>query len=117
MVMSLQWDIEPDQMADQLFDNYVRIIRDNVHQIVLSYAPRIEAWMKKNAVWTDRTGNARQGLWSDAERLADEIVLLMGHGVEYGIYLETISAGKWAIITPALDYFLPKILEDIRASL
>jgi lauroyl/myristoyl acyltransferase len=115
--MSISWDIEPDDMARQLFDNYVRVVREMVYQVTLSYAPRIEAWMKKNAVWTDRTGNARQSLWSDSEKLAEEIVLVLGHGVEYGIFLETISAGKWAIITPALDYFLPKILDDIRKSL
>ena len=58
-----------------------------------------ENYMRSNAPWTDRTTNARNGLFSQADREASTHTLLMSHGVSYGIFLETMQAGKYGIIT------------------
>jgi hypothetical protein len=82
--------------------------------LAVSYAPRIETWMKQNAVWTDRTSNARQTLWAEAFDFSDVVVLAFGHGVSYGTFLELANQGRYAIITPAIDYFAPKIWQDAQ---
>jgi hypothetical protein len=62
-----------------------------------------EGWMKENASWTDRTGNARAGLraTTEHESKVHHTVWLSGR-VPYQIWLEVRFAGKYAIITPAL---------------
>lgn len=60
-----------------------------------------EAYMRSNAPWTDRTTNARNGLFSKSLREGDSHLLVLSHGVSYGIFLETMQAGKYGIIVPA----------------
>ncbi len=94
------------------------------------WAPQIANWMRSNAPWTDRTSNARQGLYADVEpptfqQVTDIIELFMAHSVYYGYYLEgwnpetnsrMIRPGsqQWKIIEPALDHFGPLIWGDVR---
>jgi len=68
-------------------------------------------WMKENASWTDRTGNARAGLTATTEHVPftrHSIVLI--HRVAYGIWLEVRFAGRYAIIVPALVDQGPKMM-------
>jgi hypothetical protein len=80
---------------------------------------RIEAHMKANAPWTDRTTNARNGLHSvtRVERLPGRtrIIVESGHSVDYGIYLERANGGRFAIVAPTLDYYGPDLLRQVRA--
>ena len=68
-----------------------------------------EAEAKTNAPWTDRTGNARQGLSGGAEIDGDSIVIYVAHSMEYGIYLELSNAGKYAILKPTIERNLERI--------
>lgn len=82
------------------------------------YAPEIEAWMKGNAKWIDQTGNARQSLFGDVTDIANQaVILIMGHGVEYGTFLELAHGGRYSVLFPALDMFIPKIWKDVQAML
>lgn len=68
-------------------------------------------WMKENATWTDRTGNARAGLDAVTEHVPfvrHSIVLL--HKVAYGIWLEVRFGGRYAIIIPAMIDQGPKMM-------
>ena len=56
--------------------------------------------MKKNAPWTDRTGNARATLETDSEHEPEADVLTLHGGMPYQIYLETMQAGRFAAIRP-----------------
>lgn len=116
--MGVVWDVEPDVALGELADEYIRLIHAGVRQIIQRYQPEVEAWMKANAPWTDRTGNARQTLFTEVEDFVNTAVeLFMSHGVDYGIYLELDHGGVYAIIGPALDYFAPKIWADVQALL
>ena len=112
--MGFTWKVPPEKAFPELATAYTRAIDAAVLQLANSYAPEIAAWMKQNAPWTDRTGNARQTLDSEVIELAHSIVIAFGHGVDYGKYLENSNAGKYAIIGPALDYFAPRIWADVR---
>lgn len=113
--MSLTWQRRPSDAVPEMVDAYRNALHAALLALAQSYAPEIEAWMKENARWTDRTGNARQTLWAEAFDLVQVIVLAFGHGVDYGRFLEWAHAGRYAIVTPALDEFGPRIWADAVA--
>jgi hypothetical protein len=116
--MAVVWDVEPEQAFGELADEYISAIHSAIRQIIQRYVPEVEAWLKANARWTDRTGNARQTLFADMEELTNQFVeLILSHGVDYGVFLELSHGGSWAIVGPALDYFAPKIWADVQALL
>lgn len=123
----IRWDTTPQQAWPEMADDYVQAIRAGIHGVCQKWAPRIENWMKANAPWTDRTGNARQGLYSAVEppslaQVVDTIELIMAHAVEYGVYLEgylpdgtpMLRPSDYKIIEPALDRFGPLVWRDIQ---
>jgi hypothetical protein len=115
-----KWDVPPDIVFRQLAENYARNLHVGVQLIVDRYTGEIEQWMKSNRPWTDRTGAARAGLKTEVESVAGEFVRLwLTHGpdVEYGVWLEIRFSGKYAIISPALDHFGPKIWSDVMRML
>lgn len=76
------------------------------------YAPRVERYAKHNAPWTDRTTNARNGLFAKAAKLGDRMAIILAHSADYGIYLEegTEHASSYAIIRPTIRLYGPKVL-------
>src|SRR5690606_40915510 len=60
----------------------------------------LEGQMRDTAPWTDRTGAARAGLFSDVRVGPDELSIILAHGVDYGVYLELANNGKYAILWP-----------------
>jgi hypothetical protein len=75
-------------------------------------APRVENYMKTNAPWEDQTGNARSGLFARAYIEGDEIGIVLGHTVPYGIWLEVRFNGRYSIIQPAIDAMGPVVMRD-----
>lgn len=65
-------------------------------------AGRGEAKMKTDAPWRDRTTEARTTLWATADSHGDSYQLYMGHGAEYGIYLEKSNGGRFQVVMPTL---------------
>src|SRR5690348_580173 len=62
------------------------------------FAAYAETKMKQRAPWTDRTTNARNGLFCDAEFTGGQVVVVFGHSVTYGKYLELAHGHKYAIL-------------------
>jgi hypothetical protein len=108
------WQQSPEQVFGPAIDAYLAAVRVGVEAIAMRWAPDIEAWMKENTPWTDRTGNARQNLRTEVVDLTSEIVIMLAHGMEYGIFLELAHGGKYEIIGPALDRFAPLVLADVQ---
>lgn len=124
----LVWQTPPQTAWPAGAEAYARAVRAGVHGVMMRWAPEIEAWMKSNASWVDRTGNARQGLRSEVlPRTAAEVVglieLNMFHSVTYGVYLEgylpdgtpMMRPSAYKIIEPALDHFGPRVWADVRS--
>ena len=82
------------------------------------YEPRVEADAKSLAPWTDRTGNARNGLAArhvkDGE-LIHSIVLY--HQVPYGIWLEVKYDGRFATIMPRVKEYGPRVMQTVQGIL
>lgn len=91
-------------------------------------APGIEAWMKSNAPWADQTGAARKSLYarvvSAKERqkagrsigLASPVSIEFGYGgdIFYSVYLEYRWGGRFSILNPTRDHWVPILLDDIQ---
>lgn len=76
---------------------------------------RIEAHMKIAAPWTDRTGNARSGLFAKAGHEPGQRHWIdLGHRVPYGIWLEIRWGGRYAVVFPTLLTYGPKIMQTLN---
>lgn len=78
---------------------------------------RCEAHMKQHAPWTDRTTNARNGLFATAVKLgAGLYAIILAHGVTYGVYLETGTRFMTArpIILPTIKIYAPKVMRMLN---
>jgi hypothetical protein len=114
--MGIRWSTTPSQAWGDLANAYTLAIRRGVRAIADRYAAEIEAYMKANAVWVDRSGNARQSLSAEVEDLTrDMVAIILAHGVDYGIYLELAHGGTYQIIAPTIDVFGPRIWADVVA--
>lgn len=103
----LRWSVPPSRLAEAVVD-----YGDNVQISVIEFAETLaelaEGEAKRNAPWKDRTGEARRRLHARVERLntgAARVVL--GHGVDYGIWLEIKQAGRWGIVVKTLQQLAP----------
>lgn len=92
---------------------------------------RVEAAAKKDAPWTDRTTNARNGLRAEAVKLggagfaANSFAIILSHSVDYGIYLElphtheradgsTYTIGPYPVIMPTINKYAPKVMRTLN---
>lgn len=79
---------------------------------------QVLGYVKSSAPWTDRTGNARQGLGVEFLHMPG-----LKHGfsvyysVPYGIWLEVRWSGRYAIVTPTLKTVMPGLVGSIRAGI
>jgi hypothetical protein len=115
MATGFKWEVTPEQAFTELYDEYTRQIYREIQRLATKYAPEIEAYLKREASWMDRTGNLRASLYTEVESSLTEIVLAFDYGLDYGVYLEFKHQGRYAIIAPALDYFAPKFWNDVQA--
>lgn len=77
-------------------------------------ASEIEAKMKINRPWTDRTNMAKTTLNAKVSQLnSNTIRITLAHGVDYGIWLELANEKNYAIIGPTVREEGPKIVQDL----
>lgn len=115
--MGFKWQTTPEVAFTQLAVAYTDAIDTAVLAIAKRYEGEIAAWMRDNAPWQDQTGAARRQLGAEVAELTNAIVIVFGHGVDYGKFLEWANSGRYAVVAPALDYFLPKVWADIQGAL
>lgn len=85
---------------------------------VMEYeANEAQDYMRINAPWTDRTGNARQGLFGRAFRDAKRHVIVLYHTMPYGIWLEVKQSGQYAIIVPSLPIVGRNVMQSLNGLL
>ena len=94
-------------------------IRQQISKEFESQVPKVQSYMKRNAPWNDRTGNARATLAAEfmGDRYIRRQAIRISHGVPYGIYLETRFAQKYAIITPTIRIEGDRIISEITGML
>ena len=97
--------------------SYEQRVMAAVVALIRSFEPRIEAYAKGNAPWTDRTGNARQTLFSIDELAGQIVTLYLSHGMPYGKWLELCNAGRYAIVMKTLEAHYGQIKSALDALL
>lgn len=81
------------------------------------YEAEAETYARTNAKWTDRTGNARQGLFAqhDSEPMVEHALTVYGT-MPYTFWLEVRWSGRYAIIGPTLFEIAPNMAADLAAA-
>lgn len=110
----VKWQGKPEKVYLAGLKKYQSDWQKALELLCLEYAPKIEAWLKENARWTDRTGNLRQSMFAEVQKFVDKVVLMFDYGLEYGFWLETKNNSEFSVISPALDHFGQLIWEDIK---
>lgn len=87
--------------------------------VVLMYAAtkasELQAKMKLNRPWTDRTNMAKVLLNAKVSQLNEDVIrIILAHGVSYGIWLELAHDKNYAIIAPTVREEGPRIVEDLN---
>lgn len=78
-------------------------VKAGVLKVMQEEGKKLEDYMKLNRPWTDRTGNARDGLRANVNYYGgDYVSIVLSHGVYYGVYLEYAMEKRFAIINPTL---------------
>jgi diacylglycerol kinase len=76
--------------------------------------PQATTYARANAPWTDRTGNARNGLFATHE--PEPMVrhsLIIYHTMPYGVWLEVRWSGRYAIIGPTMFHIAPLLAAQV----
>lgn len=90
--------------------------------LTVDYASKYgEGKMKAEAPWTDRTGAARTGLFTDkfhAGTLGKGVHrIVFGHSVDYGIWLEVANSGRYQIIMPTVKAVGTDLMKGLEGML
>lgn len=94
----------------QNFNQFGDNIKNVVHDLTEAKFIEMVNYAKTNAIWIDRTGNARQSIDSVDLSEKDVVKLYLTIGVDYGIWLEVANDGKYAILQNTLTIYEPEIM-------
>lgn len=103
----------PVELRNGLDDLRQRWLR--LRQVAQQGAQQAEAQAKREAPWKDRTGQARARLrvYVLAQDVAD-FAIYFAHGVRYGKYLENGMGGRFSILRPIANVWVPRIRDRMR---
>lgn len=90
-------------------------IKKVVHDLMDVTFNEMVTFAKTNAVWTDRTGNARNSITSEDLSSGDVVKFYLTIGVDYGIWLELANDGKYRILQPTLTIYEPRIMKLLES--
>jgi len=108
-----------EQLAKAIEQHDQKVKRYVAAQVLRAAQVDAPAWMKQNAPWTDRSGNARAGLHAVPKSIEQgkAFEIAFAGSVFYQIYLETRFSGKYAILMPAANYIGKLLLQRIGEGL
>ena len=113
----IRWSTPPSELA-------TAVVRygDRVLTAVAAVAQRVATEMqnqaKADAPWTDRTGNARTGIFgtSEADFGAHVVTIFLSHGatIDYGIWLELANSGRYGVIMRTMESHYEPLMQMLR---
>lgn len=111
--------VRPEDVWNRGMRRHAARIRYTVKQVYESRKEEVEAWMKANAPWEDRTGDARASLHVELEEYLAQYVmnLMYGDAIYYDVYLEFDHGGKFSIVPTTMDYWAPELMHDVAQRL
>jgi hypothetical protein len=113
----LVWTRPPSELAKAV-EQYGEKVLVAVAAVAQYVATEMQNAAKQNAPWTDRTGNARAGLFGTAEAdfARKVVVLYLSHGatLNYGVFLELAHGGKYAIIMRTMQSHYNELMQMLH---
>lgn len=113
----IRWSTPPSALADAI-DRYGDRVLQAVAAIAQYVATEMQNDAKANASWTDRTGNARTGLFgtSEADFAQKVVTIYLSHGavIDYGRWLELANSGRYAIIMRTMQAHYEPLMQMLR---
>lgn len=102
----VRWETPPSALA-QAVERYGDRVLTAVAAVAQFAATQMQNDAKANAGWTDRTGNARTGLFgtSEADFARHVVTIYLSHGatIDYGLWLELANSGTYAVIMRTME--------------
>lgn len=93
-----------DTLSEGLFE-YGKRVEGARDEAMRQLANDMVQWARSNHVWENETGDAERGLHAETIIQGTRAVVWLGHGVPYGIWLEIMQNGRFAIILPTILKF------------
>lgn len=91
------------------------VLPSAIEKVMQYNANEGQNFMRSNAPWTDRTGNARQGLAGRSFKRGQwKYTIVLYHSVSYGIWLELANDRKYKIIEPAWLRTGQQVMADLN---
>ena len=116
----IRWTRPPSELAAAVERYGDRVLRA-VASVAQYVATEMQNDAKRNASWTDRTGNARTGLFgtSEADFAAHVVTIYLSHSavLDYGVWLELANGGRYAIIMKTMEAKYPELMSMLRETL
>lgn len=108
----LVWD--PSEFV-QSCEQYRNKFLTSVLLICEIASTKMEAYAKSNAIWTDRTGNARQKLKGEAAWVSkDQIMIAVSHHMSYGFWLELAHGRKYKILEQSIEDNVEELFRALK---
>lgn len=95
-------------------NTYVTDVVKELESVSSDYAKAMQVYAKANRPWTDRTGNARRGLFGYVLSEPTRIRTRIAHQVHYGVYLELGFQGRFAILQPTVSHYIAEYYRDVE---
>ena len=107
------WNPSLQVIADSM-ESYENAVYEGTGEVMTEYAQEMEAYMKANHTWMNRTYQAEQTMTAEVvpTRGGNGWRMVLAYGVPYGIYLQ--AKPEYDIIGPTIDFFAPRIIEELR---
>lgn len=104
------WQV--NSLGDNLA-NADRKVQRYILGVMNYHASQMQSRARRQARWTDRTGNARNGLAAIATAGGGEYSIALFHQVPYGIWLEVANSGRYAIIMETIQIETPLLMNTL----
>ena len=86
------------------------LMEEAIEELMEQATREVEEYAQANAPWEDQSGAARNGLTAEFENTGNVMRIVLYHTVDYGIWLETIQNGRFAIIQPTIEHMGPIVV-------
>jgi len=113
----IRWSTPPSELATAI-ERYGDRVLTAVAGIAQYVATQMQNQAKADAPWTDRTGNARTGIFgtSEADFSSRIVTIYLSHSatLTYPLFLEIGNSGKYAVIMRTMESHYEPLMQMLR---
>ena len=113
----IRWSTPPSELATAV-ERYGDRVLTAVAAVAQYVATQMQNQAQADAPWTDRTGNARTGIFgtSEADFGAHIVTIYLSHGatIDYGVWLELANSGSYAVIMRTMESHYDSLMDLLR---